>query len=479
MTADEFVKIVRIGSEKLRVDEIVINTGGQELHGKGMLRISRERITLEVTIKEGETLPEFRTGIYTKRDSWKLSGLVEDQLQFKCEHVGPVGNRQFSWPSGITRCTFNMHPIDLIPTGWDSITRKARNEALAEHAKNNPQLRVAEQPVLEEVSEDDVSFFATLLEYPLLASKWGNELKGETEYFDYILTKEKADSDLQVALHSKKNYRSLGEQEDWVKFDSFMHALAFANGIHAWPYRRQYWRAGQKITDRITAASKLTKTNHAPFTERLAFNAQTGSLKWDIQDVIRKAAAFFETNTYLSKEVSIILFLFREADKDVHSEITTIALCTLFENLVRLLFTELNLKDKADANDVKLFDEAKAEVAGQINRQIIEKGEGYRRLYNLVRSAHMFSIEQMFQAVVTNFDLMWEDDMEKIFKTWKCARNPLIHGKARADISEDEQKTSIINESQIAGALNILLLKLFGYSGHMRHSTFEDGYRQV
>jgi len=297
MTADEFVKIVRIGSEKLRVDEIIINTGGQELHGKGMLRISRERIELEVTISEGEALPEFHTGIYTKRDSWRLSGLVEDQLQFKCEHVGPVGNRKFSWPGGITRCTFNLHPIDLIPTGWDSITRKARNEALAEHAKNNPQLPTVKQPVPEEVSEDDVSFYATLLEYPLFATKWGNEIKGETENFEFILTKEKADSDLQVALHSKKNYHSAGEKEDWVKFDSFMHALAFASGIHAWPYRRQYWRSGQKITDRVTSADKLKKTLHAPFTEKMAFNARTGSLKWDFNDAIQKAAAFFEMNS--------------------------------------------------------------------------------------------------------------------------------------------------------------------------------------
>jgi len=43
MTADEFVKIVRKGSDKLRVDEIIINTGSQELHGKGMLRISRKK----------------------------------------------------------------------------------------------------------------------------------------------------------------------------------------------------------------------------------------------------------------------------------------------------------------------------------------------------------------------------------------------------------------------------------------------------
>jgi hypothetical protein len=34
-------------------------------------------------------------------------------------------------------------------------------------------------------------------------------------------------------------------------------------------------------------------------------------------------------------------------------------------------------------------------------------------------------------------------------------------------------------ESPVAGAIDILLLKLFGYSGYVRHSAFEDGYRQI
>ena len=182
----------------------------------------------------------------------------------------------------------------------------------------------------------------------------------------------------------------------------------------------------------------------------------------------------------MSKEVSEILFLFREADEGVHSEITTIALCSLFENLVRLIFRELNLKEKAaGSSDLKLFEEAKSEIADQINQQITAKGEGYRRLYNIVRSAQPFSIEQMFQAVVNHFGLKWQDDMEIVFNTWKSARNPIVHDKMRANISEDELKEATINESRIAGAINILLLKLFGYSGWMRSSTFEDKYREI
>jgi hypothetical protein len=49
----------------------------------------------------------------------------------------------------------------------------------------------------------------------------------------------------------------------------------------------------------------------------------------------------------------------------------------------------------------------------------------------------------------------------------------------RANIFDDELKEATINESQIAGAINILLLKLFGYSGWMRSSTSEDKYREI
>jgi hypothetical protein len=275
MTADEFVKVVRKGSDKLRVDEIIINTGSQELHGKGMLCISRKKIEVEVTISKGETnkgekLPEIRTGIYTKRDHWTLAGLIEDTLQFKC-NVGPIGNRQWLWPGNITRCTFKIHPIDLILTGWDAATRKERKEHLEQNQMPTTGWGV-------DKTENNVSFNATLLEYPLNTSSWGKEIKGETENFNFVLTKSEDTSDLHVSLESKKEYTSQGEEKDWKKFHAFMNALAFVNGTNAWPYRIQYWCAGQKLIDRVTAASRLSKTIHAPFPETLAFNARTGSI---------------------------------------------------------------------------------------------------------------------------------------------------------------------------------------------------------
>src|ERR1035441_3555401 len=172
MKADDFVKIVRCGQGKLRVDEILINAGSQELHGKGMLEISREKIEIHVTLNKGENLPEIRYGVYSAKDYWQLTGIIEDQLPFKCDQVGPIGNRQFSWPDGIVRCTIRLHPVELISTGWDAMSHeermRIREELLKEHnviGGNNQ----SKQPNQDTEQQTDISvyFYALLLDYDI------------------------------------------------------------------------------------------------------------------------------------------------------------------------------------------------------------------------------------------------------------------------------------------------------------------------
>lgn len=480
MTADEFVKIVRKGSDKLRVDEIIINTGSQELRGKGMLHISRKKIEAEVTISKdepdkGEKLPEVRTGIYTKRDNWKLAGLIEDTLRFKCEHIHPIGSRQWLWPGNIIRCTVDIHPIDLIPTGWDAATRKERKEHLEQNKMPTAGWGV-------DNTLDNVSFNASLLEYPLNTSSWGKEIKGETEYFDFVLTKLEDTSDLQVSLESKKEYTSQGEEKDWKMFHAFMNALAFVNGTNAWPYRIEYRRAGQKLIDRVTAAKRLAKTIHAPFPETLAFNARTGSIKWNFPDTIKLITKFFDTESALSEEVAYLLFLFRQAgSKGVHRDITTITLCVLFENVVRHIFKELKLEEKARIENplFNSFEQAKKTVLEQMDQKLLASDDGYKRVQSVIRTSEVFNAERMFEAIISHFGLQWKDDMELVLKAWRRARNPSVHQSKYATRSENDLKEISLAESRIAGAINILLLKLFGYSGYIRHSAFEDGYRQI
>jgi hypothetical protein len=112
MKADEFLKIVRKGSDKLRVDNLVLNTGEQEFHGKGMLKISEGKIKVDFIFNADEKPPALRYGVFTKKDNWKLCGLIEDQLQFKCE-VAPGGSASFG-ARATTLCTLFESLVRLL-----------------------------------------------------------------------------------------------------------------------------------------------------------------------------------------------------------------------------------------------------------------------------------------------------------------------------------------------------------------------------
>src|SRR5262249_54211789 len=101
---------------------------------------------------------------------------------------------------------------------------------------------------------------------------------GELNAFSYALLRD-TEGDLHVHLRSKRARAPQTKDDDWKSFHAFMKALAFVHGVNAWPYRIEYWRDGQKLTDRIMNAGELGKTAHAPFTEALGFNARVGQVK--------------------------------------------------------------------------------------------------------------------------------------------------------------------------------------------------------
>ncbi len=412
MTADDFIGIVRDGGDKLRVDDVVIDTGDQQFHGKGILQITREDFEVKVTLRPGEHLPELRSGIYTKKDTWRLSGIIEDQLGFRCEHIGPAGLQSLSLPGEIRRCKFRLNPIHLVPTGWDAMSRADRHEFWRTHApeQQSPNAEPGPAGNVAEDAKQDVSFQATLMEYPWISSKQGTEATGETGFFKFILTKQE-NNDVRVTLNSKDSYLSKGEDADWEGFHAFMNGLALMTGTHAWPFQASYWCAGQKLTERVMAASKLAKTSHAPFDKRLAFNAVTGQVKWDFGDTLGKAAAFFERDTSLSREVSQILFLFRQADAGVQSQVTTIALCVLFENLIQVAFRELGLESMLQS-EVASFNEARTEVLKYVASRIAARHpggtEGCARIQAILQPAQGYVMKQMFRTLVDHLGLKWD-----------------------------------------------------------------------
>jgi len=122
---------------------------------------------------------------------------------------------------------------------------------------------------------------------------------------------------------------------------------------------------------------------------------------------------------------------------------------------------------------------AREDFLKHLDQLFQEKNEGQFRLLNIVQGAEPYTVKSKLRAIVDHFGLKWESDMELIFNVWKRFRNPVIHYGKYASRSEDEIKATTIAESQIAGGINILSLKLFGYSGYMQSSVFEDAFRQV
>jgi hypothetical protein len=73
--------------------------------------------------------------------------------------------------------------------------------------------------------------------------------------------------------------------------------------------------------------------------------------------------------------------------------------------------------------------------------------------------------------------MQWEPRWEAIYATWKAHRNSALHvGKNRP---EEDYREDLIVCSRVAGAINVLLLRLMGYTGEVRWSAFGDDYDQM
>ena len=353
MNADEFVAIVKAGSDKLRVDRIILSTGNGEVRGKGMMHVTKDQIVLHVTVEDPSRLPTLSTGYFSIKDFWRVEGVIEDHLEFTGS-VAPAGNAKTV--NGVTTIIRKLNPVMLVASEWDTMTYEEL-DTLLDKASPSPSTKVesgTEPPPI--ARRAAVRFEAKLAGYPVvlcdsgtsqvITNPFGGErsrssldtFSGELDNFAYALIKEEDDVTVHF-LSNGDNHISQSEAEEERIFRAFLGAIAFTHGVHAWPYRIEHWRHGAKVSDRVTARRTLKATSHTPFSEQLAFNAQIHSVEWDFRDAVRKAFEFFATGSTLSKEVTQILFLVREAAaKGVHSEITTLALCTLFENVIRLLF---------------------------------------------------------------------------------------------------------------------------------------------
>ena len=457
MSAEDFVKIVRDGNEKLRVDDVVVNAGSVKLRGRGILRVEQEKpLRIDLTLS-GRNAPPSHRKVTTKKDFWSLSGMIDSHLRFRCDNVSSGGN----WRSanGIVTITRTLPSIELVTERFDSLRRIKRVKPLAKQIGLKP----SDDP--NEYSPDrSFSFEATLVNCDLPATnawsetKWTNDFlrermttsadtfMGEMATTRYAFIRAENKRDLNVYLRSKDECQSVSEEDDLRKFRALLNAFAFADGVQPWPFHIRYERGGHCLSERISAARTPSKTNFSPFNRPMGRQYCE-----DFARVIRLIAEFLEPKTSLNSQLTHLLFLFREAGKNtIQLEIRILTLCALLEGLVRTIYKELSLGKPRASN----------------------------------RKKKPPAAQNIFKAVAQKLRISWQDEMEPLFAEWKRARNPSAHGDFPSEVEPEADEQQALEQmflglSRIAGGFNMILLKLFGYTGIYRASTVEDVYRKL
>ena len=285
------------------------------------------------------------------------------------------------------------------------------------------------------------------------------------------------EADLHVHLRSKPGYHSQGETQDEQRFQAFLNALAFTHGQHAWPFSIEHRRDGKLVRDSVQLHKAVARTPHAPFSERLAFSALAGQLSWNFQEVLQTICAFFRSDSKLSRETTHLLYLCREAGSaNVPYRITLLSLCNLLESLIQAIYAERIKPQKLV--ETEAFEAAKQQVCDDLKQKSSQLADpvALQRILAILANAESTNARMKFDSVVEHLGLKPEDDWRRLFKLWQDSRNPLSHRLAENDESEQSVKEDMAAESNIAGAINCMVLKLTGYSGYVQRSVFEDRY---
>jgi hypothetical protein len=417
-------------------------------------------------------------------NAWKISGVIEGDLKFSSNHVTPSGQNS-SWRFGgklnhVQKLRFGK--INLAPTEFDALSKAKRDKVL-------------QRPPTPSSKHSSVEFHAVLFdcEQSFLNAATFTRVKNDflgvdgggsaldtfidrSNKYDFALLKR--EKDIHVHFRSKSQFRSVSREDDWRRFYALLAGVGLTHGFQPWPYRVEFWRAGRKITDQICVPHRLTKTPHAPFDRAIGFVANLGK-KGARNSVVRLAARFFEKQTPLSKELSHLLFLFRESGS-ASFRIKTLALCSLLEGAVNLIFDQLKLEEEL-RRTVPQFDEYLKLRDGLVKRlrrlATKNKRSPIERLAGSLGAAKEFRVQDKFKAICGHFGLAYDGDMARHLAAWERKRNPLMHGKWK------DEDSDFSDQALIAGAINIFALKLIGYSGRMKFNAFaqepKDRYKVI
>jgi hypothetical protein len=486
----KLIKHIQKGT-RLLVDDVRITTNQGELTGKGRVQCKGGSFRFMVTLDPGQVVPELPPGIYGRKDFWQVAGTIEDHLPFKAV-MGPLPNRTFQ--NQTIQLRFGCDHLDLEATGWDGLTSQEigrlmnRLEDVEEETIEPPPQG---QPVASnchfkgflngfQLIDCDVDGVHLVEDKFLLRMIKPSEtvLSGSLgDSFEYLLLKKK--EGLEFHLQSKAGYLSLGEAEDLKHLNAFLNALGFVFGRHPWHFLLEFRRDGKLVLDRVRPDTVPANIRFTPFSDRQFFSARVQKHEWSTRTPISLAYAYFLPHSVKSREMSNFLYHFREGAKGkVHARISATVLCPFLENLVRSLVSEFKLRGARDENFEKVRNQA---VTALKTAQSGCPDEALKPIFDrfIGRCEKMeeWDTSEYFRALIAHFGLSWEPRWEQIFTLWKKHRNLVLHrGKSDPD---DDYRDDLIVSSRIAGAINVLVLKRFGFSGQVRWSAYNDDYGNI
>jgi hypothetical protein len=452
MTADQFAELVRSGEGKLRVSKVVLYAEGRKIRGHGVLKINTEELELDLELAPKSQMPGRGKSIWNEEDFWRLSGVIEGNLSFTSGRVSPGSRTDHFGRTTRTVQSLHLPRIDLKP------------EAPSKKQSKEPKVK------FEAVLIGCQQFFlnagtSTTINNDFLDKRTRSSADtfiDRRHDYDFALI-ERDNGDMEVHLRSKSKFRSKGEEDDRRRFQALLSAVGFTHGFQPWPFHLTYWRDGQRLSDQVTAPRTLAKTIHAPFDRGLGFGVGQGR-KGARNSPIRIAANFFEKEKVFSEKLSYLLFLFRAGGaKSVDVRIRTLVFCSMFEGIVDLLFDHLRLEQQLRTKEPQ-FDEyirQRDRLCSRLKRFAGKSDSVLQRIAATLEHAKAIRVRDKFRALCDHFGLN-QKEMTRHLDSWMKRRNPLSHG------NWDSTSEDFIDQSRIAGAIIILVLKVMGYSGRVR-----------
>lgn len=534
ITAKEVAEQLRIPGSSFAIRGKVHPKAGGAFAGEGTIRRTRNEFVLHVTFAVGAEAPEAQDGIYSREDFWRFEGTIGTSLPFVVEHLAPGGKRH--WNNGITSQEYDTHAISLGAVGLDKFPVKtlgalvdgleravkandgklpihfelevsepvgiepSSNPTGAESAASatEPSVVAPAEPTSEQNQKpspyaNGTWIHALVTDFPLIHTNGSTVF---TEKNSFLEESKRSDADTFSGKWNDVEFGLVRRGEDLNVYlflpnqtdesipveaherliTSFLTGLAFATGQHCQPYRVMIRQNGAQLLDKLHAVPKFDRTSLAPFSERIGFNAAVGQVEWQFTDFLGKAMQFFNSGTELSEAASQALWLLRSSDtNNVPSEITLMSLCVLLESLSGMIFDEKGLSSTQNAIS---FEEARMDLLKWIEERKPQDGSGLQRFNNMIASAQLNRAKDKYKAVSDHLGLQWDGLMKDAWAIWEKVRNKGAHDILR---KEKEQKiaTHFTATGRIAGVINVLVLRLIGYSGIARTSVFEDKHHKI